>query len=673
MRGISILSCTVVLLSALSTQALTVSGVVTNASNNRGVPGAIVILQNLAGTNTFSDTTLANGAYALPAIANNLTTGILTVSAAGFSTNRQILTGMAAADTVNVQLVPNATGAGTKKILGIVTEAGNANAVGGTQLVLLLRAGLVTTTPVDTVTSGADGRYLFDSLASGRYEIVATRTGYFDNNANTDLNLNLVDSLVANIQMTPVGLRVGTLTGKVTATDTTVLLANAKVLLTRTTSVGGIVTVTMVDSAFTNASGLYAIAGVPAATGYRLSVSAAGYVPASSPDLFRVDSAITRTENFRLDAVIVPSGIVKGTVTDSASLAALAGASVILRVRGVVAGVWTALDSTTTAANGSFAFYGLGIGTYSLVVSKADYVTYVSPLNQAINLTTNPDTGKVAVVLVQIPRGTLHVFVQDNGNAAIGGASVSAIERTAAGQAPQTYNGTTGADGWATFPGAVAGTYDLTVSKSGFNTVTRAAQAIMAYGSDTTRVTLQNATGLAKVVKGAVRTASGAGIGAAVVVLTARAGGGTTLALVDTCGIDGSYLVADIPAGYAAASLSVTRAGYQSRDSTGIPIAGDTTTVNITLAPLAGVMQSPAVAPVLLNAAMTKTGVVVVGIRPDLPLRVTIYSVNGQVVADRTVRHSSSCLTLPRTWSNEIVFLRVEQGDKCIGREGMVR
>jgi hypothetical protein len=667
------LICSLALVIAFSAQALTISGTVTNASNNNAVIGAIVTFRTIVGggVNIYSDTTIAAGAYQLLNIPTG-SSGTLTVTATGYQQNQQFLQNLQANQTINIDLIPTGTGAGVKRISGAITEAGGANAVAGAQIILLLRAGVAATTPVDTDMSAADGKYAFDSLASGRYDIVVTKTGFLENTANTLLNLTAVDSLIVNIALTPVGNRVGTLTGTVTATDTAVLLANARVLLTRTTVVGGGVTTVYIDSTLTNANGVYTISGVPAATGYRLTASLTGYVSASSPGIFRVDSAVTRTENFRLAAVVVPAGIVNGTVTDSGSLAAIQGAMVVLRKQ--QAGfTWVRLDSTMTAANGSFAFAGLDIGTYSLVVSKADYLTYITPFNRAINLITNPDTATVAVALAPVPKGNLHVFVRDNANNAIPGASVTVLQR-AGGIAPgQTYNGATAGDGWAAFSTIIAGAYDITVSKPGFNTTTRTGQQVAANANDTAIITLQAATGSSKVVKGTVRNASGAGIGTAVVVLTARTGGGATLALVDTCGADGSYGITAIPAGYTVAAVSVTKTGYMKKDSAGIAIVNDTTTVDIVLAPNAGVTLGHGMAQAGLRVTILKNGIYCSGVRRDMPIRVELYSVNGQMVWGRSIFGKTGSLMIPTTWPHQILFLRVEQGGHVIRQKVGVR
>ena len=363
--------------------------------------------------------------------------------------------------------------------------------------------------------------------------------------------------------------------------------------------------------------------------------------------------------------MVVPAGIVNGAVTDSGSLAAIQGALVVLR-RQQAGFTWVRMDSTITAANGSFSFAGLDIGTYSLVVSKADYTAYTTPINRAINLITNPDTATVAVALAQFPKGNLHVFVRDNANNAVPGASVTILQRMGGIAPGQTYNSATAADGWAAFSTVIAGAYDITVSKPGFNTTTRTGQQVTANANDTVIITLQAATGSSKVVKGTVRNASGAGIGAAVVALTARAGGGATLALVDTCGADGSYGITGIPAGYTTVSLNVTGSGYIAKDSAGISIANDTTTVNLTLVPISAVLPFTARAGAVLGVTVMKAGILVSGIRPVMPLFITLYSVNGKMVWSRTFFGGGSSLMIPRDWSRQIMFLQVEQGGKVI-------
>jgi hypothetical protein len=646
-------------------QAITITGAVTNVANNQPVVGAIVTFQS--GMNTYADTTIAGGAYTLTGIPNTVTAGLLTVNATGFGQSRQIANNLTATNTVDVALTPTGTGTGLKNIHGLVTDA-SANAVSGARLILLLRAGggVLVYTPVDTVNSAADGRYRFDSLASGRYEIEVSKAGFLDTTV-AGLDIRTVDSLVTNVALRAVGTSVGTLTGKVTATDTSVLIANAKLLLTRTTGTGGIVTIDTLDSAMTNANGVYTVSDVVVGTGYRLIASATGYVTSAS-NTFRVDSAVTRTQNFRLTAVVAPAGIVKGTVTDSSDLSAVAGAQVVLRMQGAAFN-WQRIDSMQTAANGSFSFTGLAVGTYSLVVSKADYRTYTTPFNQAINLTTNPDTATVAVVLSPVAKGNLHVFVRDNANAAIAGVAVTAVQRVGGGGGlGQTYTGATAANGWVTFSDVIAGNYDVTASKTGFNTATSAGNTVPGNGNDTVRITLNTATGTSKVVKGTI-TSGGANLAGAVITLTARTGGGGgggVLTLIDTSGADGSFAIPGIPAGYTNASLGVAKSGYVTKDTTGVSIANDTTTVVISLSAVAVIPTSANLAKAELRVTMSRSGICLQTGEADVPTHVTLFSVNGRTILDRTVTRSGASLIIPRTWSNQVLLLTVRQGNRII-------
>lgn len=655
--------CLTMLLCAFAAQALTLRGAVTNASNDAAVVGAVVTLTAFGGggTNTYTDTSIAAGRYEMLNVRQ--TAGMLTVNATGFTAFSQYVSNLQAVDTVDVALTP--TGGvvtGTKKILGTVTESGG-NAVATARLILLLRSGGgAASRPVDTVQSAGDGKYLFDSLASGRYDIIVTKTGFLENVATTNLNLTTADSVVANITLLSVGNRVGTLTGKVTKTDSTTAIEGAKVLLTRTVNAGGAVTTTTIDSTLTLATGVYTIASVPVATGYRLTVSAAGYENASSPNTFRVDSAISRTENFRLRAIVPPSGIVKGAVTDSASLGAIPGAQVILRQRQANT-TWLAIDTLASAANGSFSFTGLAVGTYSLVVNKTDFRPYTTPNNQALNLTTNPDTATVSVVLAPIAKGNLYVYT-DNAGAAVAGVAVSAVQKLANNALGMTYTGVTAANGYVGFPSAVAGTYDITVSKAGFNTMVRAGVVVAGNANDTAKITLVVATGTSKLVKGTVKSVAGAGLDA-VVVLNARNGGGAVLTLLDTCGADGAYSISGIPVGYTTISLTVTKSGYITKDSTGISIANDTSTVNVILAAIVKISDRSN-AKVGLNVMMSNGVIYLQTGSANIPTNITLYSASGSAVYHQTFTESNSLIAIPAAPAHQLMLVVVQQGNEII-------
>jgi hypothetical protein len=657
----SVLLCSLVMICAVGSQALTLRGAVTNASTDAPVVGAIVTLT--MGANVYTDTSIGGGAYELITRNNTTTSGLLLVTATGYNLNNQFVTGLNVVDTVNVALTPTGnTTTGTKKIVGTVTVASGTNAGNAIDSVLMILS-TATGRPLDTVHSGSNGKYVFDSLSAGTYDITATKLGYTQGAAAVRLT-TAMDSIVSNIALIPVAT--GTLTGKVVkAADTATGIA-AKVVLTRTVNIGGVVTTTRIDSITAAASGVYTLDNIPVNTGYRLLVTATGYADAQSPNTFTLVTNQTRTENFRLLAVIPPSGIVNGTVTNSVDDNAVGQATVILRRLNNVN--YTPIDTTTTLANGSFAFTGLAIGTYSIVVSKTDYTTYTTPLNRALNLTTNPDTATVAVSLVPVPKGNLIVFVHDNVNAAVPGASVSAVQAVLG----QTYNGITATNGYVKFASVSTGSYNLTISAAGFNTQTSAGNTVLANANDTVRITLAAATGAAKVVKGTVKTSGGTGIGSAVVVLTARLNT-NVLTLVDTCGSDGSYLIAGIPVGYTTAALSVSKSSYLTKDTSGISIANDTTTVNVTLAGIVGVSVARSHAKTGLSFMQSRNGIYLQMGDANIPARVMLYSTNGRLVLSRTVSQSGSALLIPKKWSNQVMLLTIQQGNTILRQKVTIR
>jgi hypothetical protein len=649
------------LICAVGSQAITLRGTVTNASTNAAVVGAVVSLT--MGANVFMDTTITGGTYELITRNNTTTTGLLLVTAAGYNNNNQLVTGLNIVDTVNVALTP--TGGptpGTKRIVGTVTIASGTNAgnaVDSARLILSTGAGNV----LDTVRSGANGKYVFDSLSAGTYDIVTSKLGYTQNTVALRLTAGM-DSIISNIQLTPVAT--GTLTGKVVKAADTASGIAAKVVLTRTVTIGGVVTTTRIDSATAAASGVYTLDNIPVNTGYRLLVMATGYAEAQSPNTFTLVTNQTRTENFRLLAVIPPSGIVNGAVTNSVDDNAVGQATVVLRRLNNV--TYTPIDTTSTLANGSFAFTGLAIGTYSIVVSKTDYTTYTTPVNRALNLTTNPDTATVAVSLVPVPKGNLIVFVHDNVNVAVPGASVSAVQAVLG----QTYNGMTATNGYVKFASVSTGSYNLTISAAGYNTQISAGNTVSANANDTVRITLAAATGAAKVVKGTVKNAAGTGIGSAVVILTARLNA-NVLTLVDTCGSNGTYLIAGIPVGYTTASLSVSKASYLTKDTSAISIANDTTTVNVTLAGIVGVSVARSHAKTGLSFMQSRNGIYVQMGDANIPARVMLYSTNGRLVLSRTVSQSGSALLIPKKWSNQVMLLTIQQGNTILRQKVTIR
>ena len=166
-----------------------------------------------------------------------------------------------------------------------------------------------------------------------------------------------------------------------------------------------------------------------------------------------------------LSVTAVASGVITGTVKDSVTSAAIAGATVRAYLGAVLKG------TATTNASGVYRISsGLGAGTYTVIAAKTGYVT----LAKSAAVTAGA-TSYASFFLV--PSGTLTGTVKVLGtNAPIAGATVKAylsgvLKATA----------TTNADGVYRIADALAaGTYSVTCAKTGYVTQTKSGIVVTA-------------------------------------------------------------------------------------------------------------------------------------------------------------------------------------------------
>jgi hypothetical protein len=152
-----------------------------------------------------------------------------------------------------------------------------------------------------------------------------------------------------------------------------------------------------------------------------------------------------------------------GTVhSGSATGPALAGATV------AIAG-----QTTTTSGTGTFSIAGIAAGTYPLTISKTGYTTYTNPA-----YLINANQADLTFYLMQPTTYSMSGRVR----------SGSATGRVLAGAtvAIAGHASTTGLLGAFSITGIAAGTYTLTISKTGYNTYTNPAYLINANQSGLT-------------------------------------------------------------------------------------------------------------------------------------------------------------------------------------------
>ena len=192
----------------------------------------------------------------------------------------------------------------------------------------------------------------------------------------------------------------GTLTGKVTISGTTTVIGGATVMAAGTTGT---------FTATTNSSGVYTLSLAPAT--YSVTCSAAGFADRTSTA--KIKGGAKTTLNFALSKAAVPGTII-GTVTNSATGAALAAASVML-----TPGTYAAI----TDSAGKYTITNVTAGSYSQTVSRTGYTSVTKQVSIATGSTT---TSNVALVPQVVGITSLNATPDSFIEAAIGTVSLAA-------------------------------------------------------------------------------------------------------------------------------------------------------------------------------------------------------------------------------------------------------
>jgi len=184
----------------------------------------------------------------------------------------------------------------------------------------------------------------------------------------------------------------------------------------------------------------------------------------------------TRIGSFKLANCGAPTtGTLSGTVTDSATSAAISGATVT-----IVGGA-----STTTNASGFYQFTNVTPNTYSVTAAKTGYNTGT---NSGVVVTAGTTTtSNFALVAVPPTTGTLQGTVTDSSTSAvISGATVTIVGGTST---------TTNASGFYQFTNVTTGTYSVTAAKTGYNTGTNSGVVVSTGATTTSNFSLTTVSG----------------------------------------------------------------------------------------------------------------------------------------------------------------------------------
>ncbi|HEX9562482.1 MAG TPA: carboxypeptidase regulatory-like domain-containing protein [Gemmatimonadaceae bacterium] len=414
---------------------------------------------------------------------------------------------------------PNEPGTTTGTISGVVTDAITGAPLSG--------AVISTQPPTNTVTANAQGAYTIANVQIGSYSITATHTAYNPNSTNAVVVAGL--TVTANLNLTPQG---GSIAGVVTDATTGAPVSGASVSTQPPTS-----------SVSTNAQGAYTISGAASGT-YTVNASRSGYAPNSVQ--VTVMAGQTATAGIALTPL---PGTLSGTVTDAASGAPIAGASV------------TTQPATTTAitnSQGAFTISGVPAGSYNVTASHAGY----SP-GSANGVVGPGQAVTVNIALAPVPGTISGVITNASNGAPIAGATVSTV--------PPTATVTTNAQGSYTIPNVPPGTYTVNATSAGFNP-NSAPAAVTSSQVATTDIAL---TPLPGGIMGVVTDASnGAPIAGATVTTVPATSSVTTNA-------QGAYTIQNVPPG--TYTVTATRSGYSPGSGPATVLPGQTATRDISL------------------------------------------------------------------------------------------
>lgn len=318
-----------------------------------------------------------------------------------------------------------------------------------------------------------DGEFLIKNLPAGNYTVVASLSAFMTTQAQVTVTANQIST--ANLTTNALGTVKGQVTDSVTQTP----LAKVIVQVVRDS--------VLVDYALTDASGHYEIAGLDAGN-YQVVLGDIG-----SPGIATSNIAISSSQPHATSNLSTAlAGSVAGKVVLADGVTPAEGVIVSLISQG------TQVLFMTTDSSGNYVFDILQSGTYSIIASAAG-VAFPPRTGIAVN-------GGQALTGLNFRAGqqVLSGTVRDQAsNQPLAGATVGiAYTDPVEGLLPIEFV-TTANDGTFSIPGAIPGTWSITVSAAGHATKMQSA-TVPASGAQTVTVSLD----VSSVLVGTVRDAT---------------------------------------------------------------------------------------------------------------------------------------------------------------------
>jgi len=616
----------------ISVQAATVSGVVKEGdSTGAPVAGAIVTLASSGGGgggSTLRDTTDETGAYSFGSV--GIGTRQARASKTGYLNSALSTIGITdstAAYTQNLFLVSTSIRA---TVSGTVTDSAAGTPLTGAKVLLRIGTGAGASIR-DSVTTGTSGAYSFDTVPAGAFTLVASATGYISRNTTG----NITSATPPAIDIKLVKILYGSITGTVTDSAAGTALAGAKVYL-RTTGGGG--GGTILDSTVTAASGSYTIANVQTGIARSLRVQDSEFITKNTT----ITLTDTTATNVNVQLVKILFGSITGTVTDSAAATALAGAKVYLRTTGGGGG-GTILDSTVTAANGSYTIANVQSGiARSLSAQASGFLTKSATVTVAGTAALTADFQLKAIIY-----GSITGTVTDSvAGTAIVGAKVY-LRTTGGGGGGTILDSTvTAASGSYTIANVQTGiARSLRVQDSGFTTKNT---TITLTDTAATTVNVQ----LVKILFGSITgtvtdSVAGTAIAGAKVYLRTTGGGGGTILDSAVTAASGSYTITNVQTGIAR-MVRAQAAGFITKNATVTLTDTAALTVNFALRTSAIAIASRSAQGIstAFDVGISRAGVIRLSNCNDAGT-FTLFDVNGRLLYRAALQAHTPSLALP--------------------------
>lgn len=511
-------------------------------------------------------------------------------------------------------------------------------------------------------TTDQTGAYQFLNLDNGTYFIRVAKTGYTpdpDNPSTVRLNNGNPNAVVDLVLIPrPAGV---TISGTVTDSLTNANLAGVKLLLQQRTMMAW----TTIDSTASSAAGAYSFDSV-AAGAYRIQASLSGYAPKT----VTVTVAGTQAQTVNIKLVAVQAGKLTGKIADSATGAAIDGATVILER--IATPTTIPIDTVTADAGGVYLFASVEAGiTYNITASKAGYIS------RSVRHRQTAGTDTVNIALTKPASGSIYVLAMKQKDSVLIAGATATVVRTTGGASVTL---TTDQTGIAAFVDLATGTYNITVSATDFIPAVRTNYRLVANAKDTLRFYLTAATGGTKTLVGTVtESISKAPVPNARVALQVTSLGGS-LTLIDSTDASGNYAIRGIPVLVYLGSITATCSGFRNYSNAqvtlGQPGQADTARLNFAMVKILSDIVPGTAAKIVPGApgiAVSGTCVALRGFTENGVF--SLYSPNGRLVYRTDFPEYTTFLALPSeaVRASGIYILTISQKTAVYRRQVMLR